>query len=809
MNWSIKFNDFKIWVRLVIAILAVTIVTGIGFIHWATLQQKQIAVDQAKDFAVSVHQMTMAGLTGMMITGTVSQRDIFLDQIRDSNHIESLKVFRNHVVSDQFGQGKAGESPSNAAEHKVLTTGKTHYEVFVGSDGQERLRAILPAIALKNYLGKNCLDCHNVAPGTILGAVSMELSLARANETAHQFGINALTAAGLLCFPLTAFIWYFISRLVTRPLRKMTAGLQQIADGSIEEGRRLQQRGKDEVGQAIAAFNRVMVKVQELLAEQRLARIVFENSLDGIAVTDAHSRIQMINQAFTNTTGYTEEEAIGLTPAILKSSKQDAAFYQAFWQVLIDTGEWRGEIWNRRKNGSIYPEWLNVCAVKNRRGEIEHYVAIFSDITERKKREEMMTYQAFHDALTGLPNRTLFLDRLDQALAQSRRHKNRTPAIMFLDLDRFKQINDTLGHDAGDILLKEVANRLRQCVRASDTVARMGGDEFTILLPEITDEADARAVAIKILDSMKAAVMLAGKETTITTSIGISLSPRDGRDAETLMKNADAAMYQVKGRGRADMCVFSPDLLDKPSRRTELENQLRQAIDKREFVLHYQPLIHIPSGQVYGHEALLRWQDSQHGLRLPEDFLALATETGLILPIGEWVYETACLQARQWQIAEPGIVVAINLSEREFARPDIVDRLCKTLQRTGLAPQLLEIEIGEILAMQDTLRAEALARSLKERGIRVVLDDFGSGYSNLLALRRIPFDALKIDRSLIKHCATDLHYQTVIHAIMATATIMGLEVVAKGVETAEQLAVLRAAACHQAQGSLLGNPQAA
>ena len=570
MSWFNRLNNFKIWVRLVAIILAGIIFSGIGLIHWATLQQKKLAVDQARDFAESVHQMTVAGLTAMMITGAASQRNIFLDQIRDSNHIESLKVLRGPPVVSQYGNGAAGELPTTAAERTVLESGQAHYEVFTSADGKEKLRAILPAIGARNYLGKDCLGCHNVAPGSVLGAVSMEISLDRASQTARAFGISALGAAALLCVPLALFIWYFISHLVTRPLRQMTSGLINLAEGDLEETAHLQRLGRDEIGQVTEAFNRVMDKVQELLSEQRLSRIVFENSLEGIVVTDAESRIQVVNWAFTEVTGYSAEDVTGLTPAILKSGRQDRAFYREFWRVLKEQGEWRGEIWNRRKNGSIYPEWLNICSVKNRAGVIEHYVAIFSDITERKEREDKITFQAFHDALTGLPNRILFLDRLEQMLAQARRAKTRKAAVMFLDLDRFKHINDTLGHDAGDSLLKEVANRLRQCVRTTDTVARMGGDEFTILLAEIAEDDDARAVGQKILDAMKMPVVLAGQETVITTSIGISLFPQDGRDTETLMKRADAAMYKVKGSGRAAMSFFAADLIDKPSRRVEL-----------------------------------------------------------------------------------------------------------------------------------------------------------------------------------------------------------------------------------------------
>lgn len=377
----------KIWLRLVVSILLAVIVSGAGLIYWATLEQRKIAVDQAKEFANSVHQMTLAGLTGMMITGTVPLRPIFLDQIKETNHIESLKVIRGEPVVQQFGPGYEGETIADAVEKAVLVTGDPIYTVHVGADGGDRMRAVLPARALENYLGKNCTNCHEVPPGTVLGVVSMEISLAQASQTTRLFARHAVMGAAALCIPLGFFIWMFITRMVSRPLAKMTEGLNRIAEGDIDEASELPVHRPDEVGVATAAFNRVMDKAHELLREQRLARIVFENSLEGIAVTNSRSRIVMVNKAFTDTTGYSAEEAIGQTPALLKSGKQSEDFYADFWTTLKERGEWRGEIWNRRKNGSVYPEWLNVSAVHNGKGEVEHYIAIFTDITERKERE--------------------------------------------------------------------------------------------------------------------------------------------------------------------------------------------------------------------------------------------------------------------------------------------------------------------------------------------------------------------------------------------------------------------------------------
>ena len=801
-----KLRNVKIWIRLVVSILFTVLVCGVGLIHWSTLEQKKLATDQARDFANSLHQMTLAGLTGMMFTGTISSRAIFLDQIKETNHVESLQVFRGAAVVKQYGTGFVGEVPSDPAVLQVLSTGESFYEVVKGKDEREHLRAVLPAVALENYLGKNCISCHEVRPGTVLGAISMEISLARANDTTRQFGLNAVLAGVVLSLPLALFIWYFITRMVTRPLQQMTDGLRQIAEGDIEEVRELPVHGKDEVGMAAESFNRVMGKARELLQEQRLSRIVFDSALEGITVTDAQARIKMVNRAFTETTGYSAADAIGQTPAILKSGKQGADFYANFWAALKEKGEWRGEIWNKRKNGTIYPEWLNISAVFNRRGEVEYYVAIFSDITERKEHEARITFQAFHDALTGLPNRILFRDRLEQALTQAKRRKCLTPAVMFLDLDRFKQVNDTLGHGAGDALLKEVANRLRACVRESDTVARFGGDEFTVLLMDSTQESDVHAVAAKILDSMKAAVVLAGQPTVVTTSIGISVFPKDGTDAETLMKHADAAMYQAKAGGRAGMCFFSAELLGKPSRRSELESRLRDALVRKEFVLHYQPLLDLQTGEIYGNEALLRWQDPSNGLRLPEEFLALAEETGLVLPIGEWVLESACAQALHWQGKGRAMRVAVNLSAPEFHRHDLLDLVLRSLKAADLSPQLLEIEISETLVMEDVDYSGKIFQGLADIGVQVAIDNFGTGYSNLAALKHLAIRALKIDRGLIHACGVDAESRAVVAAMASMAEALGLKLVAEGVETREQLALLVDLVCDRAQGYLFFDP---
>ena len=815
LDLSRRLNNIRIWIRLVIATVGSVAIIWAGFLAWATYQQKQQAVAQARDFAVSLHQTTMAGLTAMMINGTIGTRVLFVEQIKQSNHVEDLQVFRSEAVIKQYGKGREGEVPGDPAELRVLAEGRPYFEVIEQDPPQDdrharrshrHLKAIIPALALENYLGKNCLGCHEVPVGTVLGAVSMQISLDSAERAVREFTTQSVVTALALLVPLGLFIWYFIARIVTRPLAKLTYGLNRIAEGDIERASKLPRRGADEIGQAAEAFNRVMGKANDLIKQQRLSRIVFDNALEGITVTDDKGRIQMVNRAFVETTGYPAQEAIGQTPALLRSGRHDEAFYQHFWHSITDKGEWRGEIWNRRKNGSLYAEWLNVSAVRNPRGEIEHFIAIFSDITERKQREEMITWQAYHDALTGLPNRMLFRDRLDQALAMAKRAKNRHPAVMFLDLDRFKQINDTLGHDAGDELLKEVADRLKRCVRDSDTVARLGGDEFTILLPEVADEDSVRIVADKILESMQTVVMLAGQSVTVTTSIGIARYPQDGSDADTLMKHADAAMYQVKGAGRAGARFFTAEMIGLPSRRLEMESQLRAALDARRFVIHYQPMVSLATNAVYGAEALLRLPDASGELLLPESFLAVAEETGLIVPIGDWVIDQACAQAAAWRAAGRDLSVAINLSARQLHRMEIVETLRSALERHALPADRLQVELSETVAMRDgEFSARALA-AIAHLGVRIVVDDFGLGYSNLQLLQRISVHSVKIDRTFVRSCESSGEDRNVVRGIAAMAHAVGLQVIAEGVETPAQRQLVDELGCDEAQGFLFAHP---
>ena len=540
--------------------------------------------------------------------------------------------------------------------------------------------------------------------------------------------------------------------------------------------------------------------------KMRLAAKVFESAAEGIMITDAQTRIVAVNEAFTATTGYEQDEVLGKTPSLLQSGKHDAEFYRDLWKSLKETGQWKGEIWNRRKNGELYPQWLSINTVRDAKGGVGNYVGMFSDITARKQAEERLRVLAYHDPLTGLPNRALFHTLLNQALAKAQRH-HRLGAVLFIDLDRFKNINDTLGHPIGDLLLKEVAARLLTCLRQSDTIARLGGDEFTILLEEVAHEQDAIIVAQKTLAVLAEPFNLAGNEVFVTASIGISLFPHDGSDVEALLKNADTALYRTKEQGRNGYTLYTAEMNATALKRMALENSLRRALERQEFLLYYQPRVALDTGHMLCIEALLRWQHPELGLVLPDQFIGLAEETGLIMPIGEWVLRTACAQTKAWQASGfPALRVSVNLSARQFKQPTLVDQVAGAQRDTVLAPGSLELELTESTVMQDAEDAITKLNALKRLGVHLSIDDFGTGYSSLEYLKHFPIDILKIDRSFVQGIPGDSDNGAIVRAVIAMAHSLKIKVTAEGVETAEQLGFLRAYRCDEMQGYYFGLP---
>ena len=536
---------------------------------------------------------------------------------------------------------------------------------------------------------------------------------------------------------------------------------------------------------------------------------VFESTLEGIMITNTKSIILAINPAFTRITGYTADEAIGRTPEILHSGRQNKVFYADMWQTLLNTGHWQGELWNRRKNGEVYPEWLAITAIHDDNGKVNEYAALFSDITEQKRNEEQLAHQACHDILTDLPNRLLFDDRLSMALAHAQRN-NSMLAVIFLDLDRFKNINDSLGHSVGDRVLQSVAGRLTRNIRQEDTAARMGGGEFTILLPHIPHADNAAELAEKILGAIEQPLYLDDHELFVTASIGISVYPGDAGQAESLMKNADTAMYRAKERGGNNYQFYTPAMNTRALERLTLENSLRHALKRNQFLLYYQPQIHLGTGQIVGVEALLRWRTEEGELISPAEFIPLLEETGLIIPVGAWVLQQACMQNSAWQAAGlPPLRIAVNLSARQFGQQDLVSHVLNCLEKSGLEAGYLELEITESIMMDAVDGKLEVLKALRHAGLQLAVDDFGTGYSSLSYLKRLPVDTIKIDQCFIRNAAHDPEDAAIVKAIITLAHDLKRRVIAEGVETREQLSLLHTLGCDEIQGYLFSRPLAA
>ncbi|KAF7599050.1 MAG: hypothetical protein CGU29_09075 [Candidatus Dactylopiibacterium carminicum] len=534
--------------------------------------------------------------------------------------------------------------------------------------------------------------------------------------------------------------------------------------------------------------------------ELRLAATVFDNSVEAIMITDAGRQILSVNKAFTVLTGHEPMSVSGQTPAILSSVRQGLNQYDRIWREAAMRGVWQGEVWQRRREGGEFPVWLSISVVRDRGGAIANFVAVFSDITERKANEARIAFLAHHDPLTSLPNRTLFQDRLEQALARCERNGGRL-ALLFLDLDRFKTINDSLGHLAGDRLLQAVAERLRHCVRDTDTICRQGGDEFIIVLPDVLDSEVSARVAEKILRRLAEPFEIDGNALGTSFSIGIAVYPNDGRQASVLMKNADTAMYHAKESGRNTYRFFTEAMNANALERLQVENQLRQALERSELLLHFQPQVELSSGRIVGGEALLRWQSEVLGFVPPGRFIPIAEESGLIVPIGRWVLWEACRQAKRWLVeGQARVTVAVNISALQFRREDIVELVSQALAETGLPPSCLELELTESLLMEQAEDVLDTVQCLKNLGVRLSIDDFGTGYSSLSYLKRFAVDRLKIDQGFVRDMVEDPDDAAIVRSIIQLGRSLKLDVIAEGAESRTQVDFLISEGCREAQG---------
>jgi diguanylate cyclase (GGDEF)-like protein/PAS domain S-box-containing protein len=547
----------------------------------------------------------------------------------------------------------------------------------------------------------------------------------------------------------------------------------------------------------------------EIETQMHIISAALEQTTDVVLVTDANGIVEYVNPAFEATTGYGQDEIIGHNPNLLNSGKQDKSFYKNMWDTLRKGENFSDVFVNKRKDGTIYYEEKTITPVRDYAGDITHFISTGKDISERMRTQERLHYMAHHDALTKLPNRTLFLDRLRQAMARANWH-NRLIAVIFMDLDKFKDVNDSLGHDLGDMLLVQMTQRLSTSVRAGDTVARFGGDEFAILLDDVASEKDVSQLAKKMLDTLAPPFRIQDHEVRVTASVGVSIFPSDGDDSETLLRNADVAMYRAKHLGRNNYQFFSNEMSARAFERLSLENSLRHALQRDEFFLDYQPQVDSRTGKLTAVEALLRWQHPELGVISPTDFVPILEESGLIVKVGEWVLKSACKQAVEWhRQGHEHIMMCVNLSSRQFDNPDFIQAFHSIIAETGIKPERLELELTESMLMRNASKTISALNTLNHVGIQIAVDDFGTGYSSLNYLRRFPISTLKIDRSFIQDVLEDSDDAAITTAIIVMAQSLNLSVVAEGVESQEQLDFLHKHNCYEIQGNFYHDPLSA
>lgn len=616
---------------------------------------------------------------------------------------------------------------------------------------------------------------------------------------------ETITHLTFVYVPLAGILFTFLYLFTRRLERRLDESQQQIIDQG-REREAIQAQHIAELKDERDKLHQAKEILQRNEQDLRLAATVFENSTEGIMITDRHSRILRVNRAFTEITGYSEEDAIGEDPKLLRSDRHDAAFYQEMWASLIEYGYWQGEVWNRRKNGETFPEWLTLIAIRDERRKILYYLGVFADLTEKKTSEARTHHLSNYDVLTELPNRHLLEDRLKQALTEAHYH-GWLVAVQHLNLDRFKTIIDTLGHSFGDKLLQAVAGRLAGLIRDSDTLARFSGDEFAIVLSDVGSQQNVTMIAQKILDALAAPFNLDGHEIFITASIGIALYPIDAGNKGDLIRNANVAARRTREEGGNNYHFYTAEMSAISSQRLTLESSLHRALERNEFVLYYQPQVELNSKRILGMEALIRWQHPSRGLVPPNEFIPLLEETGMIVQVGEWVLRTACAQNAAWQAAGLSpLRVAVNLSARQFRQNDLVAATRRILQETGLAPQQLELEITESVLLQDVQATITVLNQLHEFGIEISIDDFGTGYSSLAYLKLLPISKIKIDRSFIQDIGTPHDDGAIANAVISLGHSLKMQVIAEGVETVAQLNYLCAQGCDEMQGYYFSRP---
>lgn len=800
-------------IAIVLGLVVVLVV--LGFFHKTMASRQLLELGESSNLSLSQTVLNtlwddMETLVHVPVKGSfVVNREIHTIHQKILEHVHALPLYKVKIYnldgitvfstdSTQIGEDqKRNQGVSQAMGGEIIS------EIIYKSadpslDGQVEERALIASY----------IPLRSNSQATIQGVFEFyhDVSHLLARAKKAQW-LAAITLAGIL-LPLISILLFVIYRL-DRTVRDSHSSRRRFVEG-IEQANadlelRIQERTQELTTTNLALQTEVIVR-RNAESELSLAANIYQNTSEGIVVTDDHGVIQSVNSVFSDVTGFSSEDVVGKPMGILRSDRHDAEFYQNVWMTLRTDGKWRGEVWNQRKNGEIFPELVHISAIRGGGGHVQHYVAVFTDLSGIKKAEEKIQFLAHYDTMTGLPNRTLLLDRMQRAFSYAQRFEQMV-AVLFLGLDRFKSTNELIGRTMGDQLLRDVGIRITSTLREEDSLARMGGDEFVILATGLLDVNNAGKIAQKILDSFSDPFMVGGEPFYLGASIGISVHPYDQGDAHQYIKNAESAMSQVKARGGAGTQFYTQEMGAVSIKRLAIEKGLRHALERDELFLTYQPQIDVASGRMVGVEALIRWRSPELGLVSPVNFIPLAEESNLIVSIGEWVLRTACSQAVAWQAEGfAPIRVAVNLSARQFQHPGLLETVDKALVDTGLDPNYLELELTEGMFMSDIQGTVTLLKKMKNKGLQLSIDDFGTGYSSLSYLKRFPIHTLKIDRAFIRDITEDPDDAAITRTIIAMAKNLNLHVVAEGVASVEQLEYLRTLGCDMVQGFLFSQP---
>jgi diguanylate cyclase (GGDEF)-like protein/PAS domain S-box-containing protein len=813
---SNRLKSLSIATKLNIPI-QVMLVIVLSFAHfWIMDHIKGNILEGAERRATVSTDGVINGMNMLMLTGMISNPDnrrLFIKKMGASENVKELRIVRAKQVQDQFGVGLPEEQIKDDMDRSAMSTKLPQFKLDE-DQSTPTLRAVVPFIVSTNFRGTNCLMCHHVEVGSVNGAASIVLDMT------EEFGAIKRTQDMLLLgqIVLQILLFFSIQWLIRRfliPILKLQSTMESMQQsGSMEQfiPLELKEGSLDEFGKLTAAFNQMSASLFDSEKSMKLAASIYQSNAEAILVTDENNLVVDINPAFTRITGYELNEVKGKDPKALQSGRHDKEFYRQMWQAILYDGGWGGEIWDKRKNGEIYPKLAHIHVLRNADGKVYRHVAQFSDITEKKQKDELIFWQANYDPLTNLPNRRLLNERLGHTLIAGKRSAL-CGALMFLDMDKFKALNDTLGHEYGDMLLIEVAKRLKSCVREEDTVARLGGDEFVVLFENVGTSAEdalqkTANVAEKIRSVLAAPYKLNQYEYLSSPSVGVYLYDGKNDSSDEVIKRADMAMYQAKESGRNAVRFFDPKMQESVELRSALESDLRRAIPEQQFQLYYQIQLDHDRNCI-GAEALIRWNHPQRGMVTPANFIPFAEGSPLILDIGNWVLDTACKQIAAWSNSEQtrNLVLAINISAQQFTQPDFVGQVASMIQKHGIKPSLLKLELTESVALADIDSVVAKMQTLRQvLGITLSLDDFGTGYSSLFYLKRLPLDQIKIDQSFVRDITTDASDAVMVKTIINMAHNFGLNVIAEGVETEEQLAFLKENGCMAFQGYLFSKP---